>query len=301
MMANSLAGSAGTNPTSMRGTVSAGPAAVLEDYFAQQDAARKMEIVKANQKKGGKEFDKTSLVEPGTGNAVLFDKASGEYGYMAPDGWKSVPNPVERKKVGKGSISAGTGASKKPLKQGQAVALGFGKRVEQALAEMADLEAAGYDRASATSSAESLLPNIGQGEASQRQAQAERNFINAVLRRESGASIAPTEFESAEKQYFPRFGDTEATKAQKRRNREQALESLKAEVGSDIWSRSPTVKKDTPSQAPEPGILQRFFGGEDKPAADSAKSVVRKQYSPSRNKTRIEYSDGTTEMVDGKQ
>jgi hypothetical protein len=33
----------------------------------------------------------------------------------------------------------------------------------------------------------------------QQQEQAERNFINAVLRKESGAAIAPSEFMSAQK------------------------------------------------------------------------------------------------------
>ena len=37
--------------------------------------------------------------------------------------------------------------------------------------------------------------------------QAERNFINAVLRKESGAVISDTEFESARKQYIPQPGD----------------------------------------------------------------------------------------------
>lgn len=49
--------------------------------------------------------------------------------------------------------------------------------------------------------------------------QAERNFATAVLRRESGASISPTEFSTLEKQYFPRPGDDVKTLAQKKQNR----------------------------------------------------------------------------------
>ena len=33
--------------------------------------------------------------------------------------------------------------------------------------------------------------------------QAERNFINAILRQESGAAIADSEFNNARKQYMP--------------------------------------------------------------------------------------------------
>jgi len=33
--------------------------------------------------------------------------------------------------------------------------------------------------------------------------QAKKNFVNAVLRLESGAVISPSEFTNADKQYFP--------------------------------------------------------------------------------------------------
>jgi hypothetical protein len=36
-------------------------------------------------------------------------------------------------------------------------------------------------------------------------------------------------------------------------------------------------------------------------AASARKTVTGKQYSPSQNKTKIKYSDGTEEIVDGKQ
>ncbi len=50
--------------------------------------------------------------------------------------------------------------------------------------------------------------------------QAQRDFINATLRRESGAAIADSEFENAQKQYFPQLGDTKEVVKQKQRNRE---------------------------------------------------------------------------------
>jgi hypothetical protein len=50
--------------------------------------------------------------------------------------------------------------------------------------------------------------------------QAKRNFVNAVLRRESGAVISPSEFENAHVQYFPVPGDSEKVLAQKKANRE---------------------------------------------------------------------------------
>lgn len=55
--------------------------------------------------------------------------------------------------------------------------------------------------------------------------QAKRDFINAQLRRESGAVISPDEFANAELQYFPQPGDTPEVIAQKARNRAIAIES----------------------------------------------------------------------------
>lgn len=61
--------------------------------------------------------------------------------------------------------------------------------------------------------------------------QARRNFINAQLRRESGAVISPEEFDNANKQYFPQPGDSQEVIAQKRQNRERALSSMVRDAG----------------------------------------------------------------------
>ena len=75
------------------------------------------------------------------------------------------------------------------------------------------------------------LPNGMKGAALQLQDQAKRNFINAVLRRESGAAISPEEFKNAEEQYFPQPGDDAATVDAKRMNRIQATQDFYAESG----------------------------------------------------------------------
>jgi hypothetical protein len=61
----------------------------------------------------------------------------------------------------------------------------------------------------------------------QKAEQAQRNFVNAILRQESGAVISPAEFENAKKQYFPSVGDSEAVKTQKAENRRVAIESIR--------------------------------------------------------------------------
>jgi len=58
--------------------------------------------------------------------------------------------------------------------------------------------------------------------------QAQRDFINATLRRESGAAIAPSEFENAQLQYFPQPCDTPEVVKQKQRNREMQFAKIEA-------------------------------------------------------------------------
>lgn len=65
----------------------------------------------------------------------------------------------------------------------------------------------------------------------QKYEQAKRDFINAQLRRESGAAISPSEFDSANKQYFPTVGDSTEVIAQKAANRRAAIEAMGREGG----------------------------------------------------------------------
>jgi hypothetical protein len=61
--------------------------------------------------------------------------------------------------------------------------------------------------------------------------QAQRDFVNAILRKESGAAISQGEFNNAEKQYFPQPGDGPEVIAQKRQNRLTAMQSMAREGG----------------------------------------------------------------------
>lgn len=58
---------------------------------------------------------------------------------------------------------------------------------------------------------------------------AKREFVNAVLRQESGAAIGKEEFTSADKQYFPQFGDSKETIRIKAQARQRAIDGLKAQ------------------------------------------------------------------------
>lgn len=71
----------------------------------------------------------------------------------------------------------------------------------------------------------------GLNEKQQQVEQARRDFVNAVLRQESGAAIGAQEFDNASKQYFPQPGDSETVIAQKARNRALAVQALQANAG----------------------------------------------------------------------
>lgn len=118
---------------------------------------------------------------------------------------------------------------------------GYGRRLEQAEDVFSSLSQKGYDRTDLKGAIyNKLAPGASQDDQYKQQAQAERNYINAVLRRESGASISPAEFESAEQQYFPRPGDSPQLLQQKALNRQQVRESMKAEA-SGAWDKVPRI------------------------------------------------------------
>jgi hypothetical protein len=71
-----------------------------------------------------------------------------------------------------------------------------------------------------------LAPNVLKSEDRQKFEQAQRNFINAVLRRESGAVISDEEFTNARLQYFPQPGDSAGALQQKAQNRRGVVANM---------------------------------------------------------------------------
>ncbi|MRG66097.1 hypothetical protein GH789_12500 [Rhizobium pusense] len=104
-----------------------------------------------------------------------------------------------------------------------------------------------------------VMENYLVNENFQKYSQARRNFINAQLRRESGAVISPEEFENANKQYFPMPGDTPEVLKQKAQGRKTAVDAMIRDAG-------PTFKrKATGDGVPSAGQVvdgYRFKGGD---------------------------------------
>lgn len=124
----------------------------------------------------------------------------------------------------------------------QSKAAGFAARIKDSSAIIDSLDAKGEGSASYSTAIQkglNQIPGIGTigrgigliGNSAQSSDQAERDFINATLRRESGASISPAEFSNARQQYIPQPGDSKEVREQKRKNRLNVLASLEVEAG----------------------------------------------------------------------
>lgn len=109
--------------------------------------------------------------------------------------------------------------------------------------------AAGAAVSSALGGRAPAVANAVSSEARQKVEQAQRNFINSVLRRESGAVISSDEFANARQQYFPQPGDTPEVIAQKRQNRESSIQGLFREAGP---SYKPPKGWEDPTKPPQP-------------------------------------------------
>jgi len=121
------------------------------------------------------------------------------------------------------------------LKDFQAKNFGFYNRGVDAEKALMDTAGMGTDLWEKLKSNVPLFGNALVDPKYQRYDQARRNFVNAVLRRESGAVISDAEFENANIQYFPQFGDTEETLSQKQRNRQTTMEGIRMGAGPSIF------------------------------------------------------------------
>lgn len=136
----------------------------------------------------------------------------------------------------------------KPLSEDQGKSAGYALKASEAFQQLEKLDQPGAARGVAVNSTLANVPVIGGVAAMGTRAtqnanthdveQAQRNFINAVLRRESGASINAGEFENARLQYFVQPNDPPSTIANKRANMQQAVAGIEASAGAEGMKRA---------------------------------------------------------------
>lgn len=193
----------------------------VDDRFREESLRlQKAAAARANEDKFG-----VKDVTDANGNTyfVRYNTRTGEVLPTGPQAAPSQPN---------NPFSAGG-----KFNEGQGKAAGFTDRMLQSEGILSGLNGEGGVQDQGTSALQtglSAVPGVGNYLTSanrQKFEQAKRDFINAQLRRESGAAISPTEFDSANKQYFPTPGDSPEVIQQKAANRRAAIEAMGREGG----------------------------------------------------------------------
>jgi hypothetical protein len=179
-------------------------------------------------------------VDPNTGTMVIPDLSA----FAAPTAPNGTPAPLQQRMP---SVQAF--APPNPS-QAEALSAGYANRLEAASKV---LDNTGDSLTNPIKNVESKIPLIGNyavGSKYQQADQAARDFINAQLRRESGAAIAESEFENARKQYLPQPGDSAAVKKQKREARARAVRNMQLSAGNTLLPPGVFQQASPPKNAP---------------------------------------------------
>lgn len=178
-----------------------------------------------------------------------------------------------------GPADPNTPKGKNALNDTQAKALQFGSRMQASEAILDRLATAGVNqpgliKRGADAVGLGAAANWTQSAEQQQVEQAQRDFINAALRRESGAAIADAEFANARQQYFPQPGDSAEVIAQKQRNRELATRGILAEVPDSekrlAQVREPGTAAAAPAVALPAGMSKQVGTSGGKPVYEDA-------------------------------
>ncbi len=138
-----------------------------------------------------------------------------------------------------------TSSQNKPPTSAERKTLGFFERVDNALGPINELESWVNGLNTAQQARLRLAPNIFQTSEGSRFTQAANDFINASLRRESGAAISDAEYKRFNEIYFPQPGDDKKLLAQKKKARDVQLETFKTESGKAFAEKYGDEQKAT--------------------------------------------------------
>ena len=148
------------------------------------------------------------------------------------------------------------------LKEGEGKSVTYGVRAAAGLKKLEELEDNGYNPANEKDRFAAKVPggNYVMSGTGQKYAQAEREFLGAVLRKDTGAAVTPGEMEFYGEQFFPRAGDSSEVIKQKREARRTAFDALKAGSGAG----QPLIP-DVPATAPRGGAIPQGWSVTVKP------------------------------------
>ena len=214
-----------------------------------------------------------SHIDPTTGQVVSIKPDMSPYripsmvggvGQQPVQGTPQDYSPSPQGQPGQPSVSVQTGTGRtKPYNEFQSKSAGFYNRMMDANTEINNIFA-GPDGKQGTPddlTAESVyswdqhaknsIPVFGNAFTSdnfQRAQQAQRNWVSANLRLESGAAIPPAEQEQEFRKYFPVYGDSKAVIEQKARARKQVEMNMRTQSQGAYESMYENKKPSTPNR-----------------------------------------------------
>jgi hypothetical protein len=206
-----------------------------------------------------------NTIDPNTGQMV---SVSPDMSAFRPPTGAPINTAPQGRTPGQPSVSVTEGKGRtKPYPEFQSKSAGFYNRMMDANSEIDNLFA-GKDGELGTPDdlktgdvynwreyASDNVPFIGNALTSdnfQRAQQAQRNWVSANLRLESGAAIPPEEMEMEFKKYFPSYGDGDAVIKQKARARKKVEQNMVTQSQGAYESMYGAGKKNPPSDAPQP-------------------------------------------------
>ena len=186
------------------------------------------------------------------------ERKAGDTKFNPPTGYRVKEDGSGMEFIPGGPADPAVTKKSSPMNNEQARDAGFADRMQNSTTILDKLDTQGTKFWQSLGDAKVLgvpLPggNYLQSPEYQQYKQAKEDFINAQLRRESGAAISQSEFDKADRQYFPQPGDSAAVIEQKRKNRQLAVEGM--------------IRGAGPSYTPSPSIgPQPAQGGGDQPS-----------------------------------
>lgn len=129
----------------------------------------------------------------------------------------------------RGGVGAVKEEKRKEPTEAERLSLGFAKRTESSDKVLNDLENKFINKEGgfSPSSEFPFAPERLKSESRKNYEAAQKDFVGAILRKESGAAISDEEFKRESEKFFPLPGDTPANIAYKQLLRKQAINNLK--------------------------------------------------------------------------
>lgn len=158
--------------------------------------------------------------------------------------------------------SADTALGDPSMTQFQAESAGYADRMQDVEGIMVSVSEEGAGFLGRFLEERGQLGNLLQRSAYQEFAQGRRNWINANLRRESGAVISEKEFSEADEQYFPVPGDSAKVIEQKRQNRMTVMRTMARSSGGTYSLREQWLGSAAPGGGVTPAeVLESIPDG----------------------------------------